>query len=123
MENLNVVIDISEKDKLLLIKLIGSVDHHTAREAREKIDSSIKRGRIKTVILDLGEVEFMDSSGLGLILGRYARVCDLGGKFILKGISDEIMKIIRLAGIEKFIPIEKNGGNNNEKKSEKQLQA
>ena len=123
MEKLSTKIDISEKDKLLVIRLSGCVDHHTARESREKIDSSIVRGRVRCVVLDLSDVEFMDSSGLGLILGRYVRVCDIGGNLILRGISADIMKIIRLAGIEKFIPIEKSGDIKNEKKSEKQLQA
>lgn len=106
MEKLNFEC-VSHEDELV-ISLYGTVDHHTLRDVREKLDSAIFRCRAKTVILDLGGVEFMDSAGLGLIMGRYTRITDLGGKLVLREVSGEILKILRLAGLDKFIPIEKN---------------
>ena len=63
-------------------------------------------------MLDLSGVAFMDSSGLGLILGRYTRIHDMGGALSLRNASAEIMKIVKLAGIDKLISLEeqKKGG-------------
>ena len=106
MEKLN--FNCNTADGELVIALCGTVDHHTLRDVLERLDTAICRSRAKTVVLDLEGVEFMDSAGLGLIMGRYTRVTDLGGKLILRGVNGEIYRIIRLAGLEKFIPIEKN---------------
>lgn len=94
-------------DGVLNIRLSGSIDHHTVRKIREEIDGELYKGGVKQVVLDFGGVDFMDSSGLGLILGRYTKITDMGGKLTLRGLSDDIMKIIKLSGAEKFIPIEK----------------
>ena len=59
------------------------------------------------LILDLSGVTFTDSAGLGLILGRYTRISGYGGKMKLTGVSDEFMKILRLAGTDRFIETEK----------------
>ena len=92
---------------IAVFHLCGSIDHHTVKEIREEIDKQIYRIRPTEVILDLDGVEFMDSSGLGLILGRYTRITDLKGTLTLVGLSDEIMKIIRLSGADSFIRCEK----------------
>jgi stage II sporulation protein AA (anti-sigma F factor antagonist) len=100
--------DITASDGIIIAQLSGVIDHHTARKARDEIDSEFYRSRAKQVILDFSGVEFMDSSGLGLILGRYTKITDMGGRLTLRGLSDNIMKIISLAGVDKFIPIEKH---------------
>ncbi|MDD4772182.1 MAG: STAS domain-containing protein [Eubacteriales bacterium] len=105
MEKLKCTISMS--DGVLNIRLSGSIDHHTVRKIREEIDGELYKGGVKQVVLDFGGVDFMDSSGLGLILGRYTKITDMGGKLTLRGLSDDIMKIIKLSGAEKFIPIEK----------------
>jgi len=100
-------IESTSGEGILVIQLNGTIDHHTVRGIREKIDSDIYRSRAKEIVLDLSGVEFMDSSGLGLILGRYTKITDLGGHLTLREVSDEIMKIIKLSGVDKFIPCEK----------------
>ncbi len=104
--------DLIHGDKILVAVLRGSVDHHTVRSVREEIDRALSRYMPRETVLDLSHVEFMDSSGLGLILGRYAKIHDLGCNLTLRGVSGEIMKIVKLAGIDKFIPVEseKKGG-------------
>ena len=83
-------------------KLKCEIDHHTARQIREKIDKEIFRIRPTTIYLDFSEVRFMDSSGIGLIIGRsqVAEACGSGVRLV--GLSPTIMKLIRLSGIEKI---------------------
>ncbi len=93
------------KDKYLLISIEGDIDHHSAKYIRDSIDSAIFMFRPTLAVLDLSRVSFMDSSGLGLILGRYTRMKQTGGILKLACPSKEIKKIIYLAGLEKYIPI------------------
>ena len=92
---------------VLLIRLDGEIDHHGAVGIRSKLDDMIFEKRPKKVILDLSEISFMDSSGLGLIMGRYTLLKDFGGVLTLKNPTQAILKILKLAGMEKVIKIEK----------------
>ena len=98
--------EIKYNDGVLKIRLLGEIDHHSARSVREEIDREIFLRRAKTVLMDLSGIDFMDSSGLGLILGRYTNVNQLGGKLKLANPAKSVMKILELAGTEKMIPIE-----------------
>lgn len=105
-------------DGVLEVKLMGEIDHHSAVNVRSDIDSLIFEKRPQRVVLDLSEISFMDSSGLGLIMGRYALVKDLGGTLSLRAPTVAVMKILSLAGMERMIKIEKSikEGDKNEKK-------
>lgn len=92
---------------ILIIKISGDIDHHSAKPLREEIDTDLYLYRASTVILDLAGVEFMDSSGLGLILGRYTKINDLGGRLIIANPDDSVAKILALAGTDKLITIKK----------------
>ena len=89
----------------LHISISGDIDHHGAKYIRDEIDKAIFYFRPKLSVIDLSEVSFMDSSGLGLILGRYTRMKEIGGELRILDPSKETEKIIRLAGLEKYIPI------------------
>lgn len=95
------------QSNVLKIRLNGEIDHHSAVATRTEIDSMIFRNRPQVLEMDLSEVDFMDSSGLGLIMGRYSIMNDLGGKVTVVNPSDRVEKIIRLAGLDKIIKIEK----------------
>ncbi len=92
--------------KCLTIYLEGDIDHHTARTVRSKIDTKIYIQRPEELILDLSRVNFMDSSGLGLILGRYTKAVELGILFKVANPNPQIRKILDLAGTERLIKIE-----------------
>ncbi len=96
----------------LTIKIIGDIDHHSAQGVRERADSMIFDKRPRAVLLDLSAVEFMDSSGLGLILGRYTTSEEIGAEFKIIKPARSVQRILELAGIERLIKIE--GGNINE---------
>lgn len=90
----------------LTIFLDGDIDHHNARIIRGKIDTKIYIQRPNELVLDLSRVNFMDSSGLGLILGRYAKTVELGIIFKVANPNPQIKKILDLAGTERLIKIE-----------------
>ena len=95
--------------------IVGEVDHHGAKELREEIDDAILAAMPKKVILDLASVDFMDSSGLGIIMGRKALADKLGAGFALQNPSKRVARIIELSGLTRIIKIESqsDGGNNN----------
>lgn len=90
----------------LMVKICGEIDHHSAGKIRQMIDRDVFFYRAPKVILDLSGIDFMDSSGLGLILGRYTKIKDMGSVLIIKDPTAEIMKILRLSGVDKFIKIQ-----------------
>lgn len=95
-------------DGILELKLMGEIDHHSAVSVRSEIDALIFDLRPSKVVLDLSEISFMDSSGLGLIMGRYALIKDFGGTLSLRAPTVAVMKILTLAGMERMIKIEKS---------------
>ena len=98
---------------VLSIKPTGDIDHHSAKNMREAIDGLIIKNNPAELELDLSAIDFMDSSGLGLVLGRYKKQSDIGGTFKIINPSRRIMQILQLAGVEKIIKIERV--NKNEK--------
>jgi len=91
---------------LLVTRVIGEIDHHSAAEIRQGIDFEIYEYRPQKLILDMSAVDFMDSSGLGLVLGRYAKMKEIGGELVVLNPGENVLKIIKLAGAERIIKIE-----------------
>ena len=91
----------SERDKTLTARLLCEIDHHTARRMREKIDSALFLRKPLSLVIDFSGVSFMDSSGIGLILGRVETASALGMGVRLVGLSPTLMKLVRLAGLER----------------------
>ena len=92
---------------LMVVRITGEIDHHSAVEMRSGIDAEIFERRPEKLILDLSGVDFMDSSGLGLILGRLATMRKVGGELVLLNPNDGVLKILKLAGAERILKIEK----------------
>ena len=89
----------------LKIKLRGEIDHHSAVAIRGAIDDMIRAKRPAELIIDMSAVNFMDSSGLGLIMGRYAVMKELGGRVSVADPNPATEKIMNLAGMERIIKI------------------
>lgn len=94
--------------------LEGEIDHHTAASLRLEIDEAVQMNKPKTLKLDFSDVTFMDSSGIGLVMGRVRTVQPLGGKVVVSNLSPQVYKIMQLAGIEKIAKINKREDVNNE---------
>ncbi len=90
---------------ILKIKLRGEIDHHSAVTVRSAIDDMIRSKRPQELIIDMSAVDFMDSSGLGLIMGRYNTMKSIGGGVTVADPTPATEKIMNLAGMERIIRI------------------
>jgi len=93
------------EDKLLILKLTEEIDECTVQKIRRKADYEIERYMPRKVIFDFNSVTFMDSAGIGLIIGRYRIANMLGGTVEIANVVDSIRKVLELSGILKIIKI------------------
>jgi len=100
---LSLVSKFETKKEVLLIRLKGELDHHTAEELRQKATDVIEKNKIHHIILNLEELTFMDSSGLGVILGRYKQIQSQGGEMVVCSISPTVKRLFDLSGLFKII--------------------
>ena len=103
---MSVEIDIDEKSVTTYIS--GEIDHHNAAKLRSDIDEAVESAYPEFLVLDFGGVTFMDSSGIGLVLGRYRLMQDISGRVVIENAPRNIKKVFKMAGIEKLIS--QNGG-------------
>ena len=89
-------------EKTLIAKISCELDHHAAKTVRERIDGELAAHRPKRLVLDFSGVPFMDSSGIGLILGRVERAAAVGATVHVCGLSERLMRIIRLSGLDRI---------------------
>lgn len=94
----------NEKDKLY-IRLCGEMDHHAVAEARREADELIAKNRPKQLFLDLERIDFMDSSGLGFVLGRLRKMNDMKGTVTVLNPTRRAEEMLRMAGAEKLVRI------------------
>lgn len=104
-------IKLETKQTVLLVRLEGELDHHTAEILRADIEEKMKEHSIRHIILNLEALTFMDSSGLGVILGRYKQIKDVDGEMIVCAISPPIKRLFDMSGLFKIIRIEKSEEN------------
>ena len=96
-----------EKNKnMTTAYLSGEIDHHSASFIREQIDSIVNAVSPRELCLDFMNVSFMDSSGIGLVMGRYKLMKALGGKLRVRGVSSSTMKVMKLAGLDMLAKID-----------------
>lgn len=95
-------------DRLLIIKIDGDIDHHSCEEIRAKIDKEIALKNPKSILFDMGQVGFMDSSGIGVLIGRYKLIANNGGKAGMTNIKPQIMRLCKICGLQKIIQIYPN---------------
>ena len=94
-----------EQDKLLIFKITDEIDDYSVQEIRRKADYEIERFMPKRVIFDFDSVTFMDSAGIGMIIGRYKFANMIGAKLEIKNITQSVRKIFEMSGILKLIPV------------------
>ena len=97
----------SFENSVLEIKPSGEIDHHNAVKLRVEADGLIKRLEPDKVVLNLSEINFMDSSGLGFIMGRVSLTEKQGGTLTVKKPSKSVQRICHLAGLERIVKFEK----------------
>lgn len=94
-----------EKDKLLTLELTEEIDHHTTEKIRRRADYEIERLVPRKTVLDFNKVTFMDSSGIGMLIGRYKVAKMLGGTIEIVNAKPSIKKIFEMCGIPKIMKV------------------
>ena len=92
----------SYADGVLRVAITGEIDHHSAKPLRERIDKEIYRYHPRELVLSFDGVSFMDSSGLGLVLGRLALCRHFGGRVRIVGATERTRRIFALSGMERI---------------------
>lgn len=103
------------EDDTLICRLQGEIDHHTALPIRLETDDRIESCRPAKTVMDFSGVTFMDSSGIGLVMGRYRLLSEMGGELEITGLSNNAYKVMRLAGIDRIASVKKGGLKNGDK--------
>lgn len=94
-----------KEDKQLILTITEEIDDHTVQKIRRIADNEIQRYMPDKVIFNFDQVAFMDSAGIGFLIGRYKFANMLGGKLEVANLSDSIRKIFEMSGILKLIPV------------------
>lgn len=94
---------LSNSGDILIAFLSGEIDHHAAAEMRFFIDGELERATPGLIVFDFSGVEFMDSSGIGLVMGRMRVISGWGGKVAIENPRPHIRKMLKLAGLERLI--------------------
>ena len=103
-----VSIDFIKDSRMVVVNINEEIDHHTCEKIRSKIDLAIEFRKAKYLVFDFEGVNFMDSSGIGLIMGRYKLINKHNGQAFLINLKPAVQKIFRMSGIFKILSEEKN---------------
>lgn len=93
-----------EQERLLLLKITEEIDECKVKQIRRRADYEIERYMPKRVIFDFDRVTFMDSAGIGMVIGRYKQAAMLGGKLQLTNLTEVVRKIFAMSGVLRLIP-------------------
>lgn len=96
---------VSIQDNYLWIRMPAEMDHNMADSIRKEADARMIQEAVENIVFDFSKTQFMDSSGIGFIVGRYKRIQCLGGKVIVVHASRRIQKMLYMAGLREFVQI------------------
>ena len=95
-----------KKDKHLVFEIEEEIDECSVQNLKRRMDNEIQRYMPKEVIFDFSNVSFMDSAGIGLVIGRYKLIDMIGGELKVANVNLQIQKIFEMSGLLKLIPVE-----------------
>ena len=98
-------IEYLKQNRTLILKIDGEIDHHSCEQIKKEADYEIQKNAPKKLVFDFKNVNFMDSSGIGLLIGRYKYLLRIGGETEIINVNKEIKRILDMSGIFKIIPI------------------
>ncbi|MEK3885926.1 anti-sigma F factor antagonist [Bacillus sp. FSL K6-3431] len=103
---MSLTVELEVKQEALCIRLAGELDHHTAEQLKEKVTTTMEKHQIIHLILNLEKLTFMDSSGLGVILGRYKQIKLKHGEMVVCAISPPVKRLFEMSGLFKIVKLE-----------------
>lgn len=92
-------------DNCLMIRLPEEIDHHRAGYISENADRYIVRDEVHNVVFDFENTRFMDSSGIGIIMGRYRKISCFGGRVYAIHADSQIQRILKVSGLSKIVEV------------------
>jgi len=96
-------IQLNIEGRVLIASLTGELDHHQAERLRPQIDSAYENSVCKHLVLDMSEISFMDSSGIGMIIGRYKNTEKRGGQLVLASMDERVSRLFEVSGLAKIV--------------------
>ncbi len=109
------ITDYEKETRTLTMRVTEEIDQHTADRIRRKLDSEIEIYSPRKVVFDFNGIEFMDSSGIGMVLGRYKLVKMLGGTFEIINVNKRLKRIFDMSGVSRIIDIKDEESEKNER--------
>lgn len=100
---MNEQIEYERVKNTLFLRLPPEIDHHSSSEIRERTEEYLRQGGIRCIVFDFSRTTFMDSSGVGAILGRYKRMREKGGSVAVCHADERIRRILRISGIDRLV--------------------
>ena len=109
------ITDYEKGTRTLTMRVTEEIDQHTADRIRRKLDSEIEIYSPRKVVFDFNGIEFMDSSGIGMVLGRYKLIKMLGGTFEIINVNKRLKRIFDMSGVSRIIDIKDEESGENER--------
>ena len=100
------LVKITVSGEVVTAFLDGEIDHHTASVIRNEIDAAVEKNMPTLLVLDFRDVSFMDSSGIGLVMGRYKLLKPMGASLHVTNTSPQIGKVMKLAGLDRLAKLD-----------------
>ncbi len=100
------MVKVIKRNMAVTVMLYGEIDHCAAGELRETIEQAISDANVRELRLDFSNVTFMDSSGVGMLIGRYRTMAQRGGRVLAAGLSPQMERLFRFAGLHRIIAME-----------------
>lgn len=101
-------VDLEKRDHTTIVRLVGELDHHSAEHLKDKLEAAIAQEDCHHIILNLKELSFMDSSGLGVLLGRYKMLKARGGEMVVCDASPAVYRLFEMSGLFKILSFQEN---------------
>ncbi|MEI7024624.1 anti-sigma F factor antagonist [Paenibacillus sp. y28] len=101
-------IEMEHHRKTLIVRLKGELDHHTADTVKAQLEREILKGNVTHIVLSMKELTFMDSSGIGVVLGRYKQITSRGGKMVVCDVSPAVYRLFEMSGLFKILHFQDN---------------
>lgn len=96
-------INIETNGRVLVANLSGELDHHTAERIRTQVDAAFDKSSCKHILLNMAQINFMDSSGIGMIMGRYKNATKRGGSLVIAEMNEHISRLFDISGLAKIV--------------------
>jgi stage II sporulation protein AA (anti-sigma F factor antagonist) len=105
---LSLNIELEQHKLALIVRLKGELDHHTADMVKARMEEALDTGQTNHIILSFKDLSFMDSSGLGVILGRYKQITAKGGRMVVCDVNPAVYRLFEMSGLFKILSIQEN---------------